>query len=347
MGYQWDFLLLEAGFLAIFLTPAFPRVWLFQWLLFRLMFESGAVKLLSHDLTWKSLTALNYHYWTQPLPTPIAWYLAQSPEWFQKTSTAVVFGVELFLPFLIFGPRRLKQAAAAGIAALQFIILLTGSYTFFNLLTIALCLFLLDDLFFARLVRVKPAAIRSNRFVSAALFLFVMVMSCAQLAGMFGASPPEIVRAAMDRVSPFGFVNQYGLFASMTTSRVEIVVEGSNDGVNWSAYSFRYKPGDLKRAPVWAAPHQPRLDWQMWFAALGNYRENPWFMQFVLRLLQASPPVLGLLEHDPFGGHPPKYVRALAYEYHFTDFATRRQTGDWWTAELKGTYFPAVSLREQ
>jgi predicted DCC family thiol-disulfide oxidoreductase YuxK len=345
MGYQWDYLLLEAGFLAIFLTPALPRVWLFRWLLFRLMFESGAVKLLSHDPTWKTLTALNYHYWTQPLPTRLAWYMAQAPEWFQKASTVVVFAIELIAPFLMLGPRRLRHLAAAATIGLQVLILLTGSYTFFNLLTIALCFFLWDDLLLARFIRIKPVVLRANRFASAALFLFVMVAGCAQLADMFGTASPGFIRSAMNRVSSFGLVNQYGLFASMTTSRVEISVEGSNDGVTWSAYTFRYKPGDLKRAPVLAEPHQPRLDWQMWFASLGNYQQNPWFTQFLLRLLQASPPVLDLLQHDPFGGRPPKYIRAVVYDYHFTDFEMRRKTGQWWTAQPKGMYFPPVSLR--
>ena len=147
MGYQWDFLLLECAFLAIFLTPSLPRVWLCQWLLFRLMFESGCVKLLSHDPTWANLTALSYHYWTQPLPTPLAWYAAQAPIWFQKLSTASVFVIELAVPFLMFGPRRMKQVAALAFIFLQTLILLTGNYTCFNLLAMSLCLFLFDDRF--------------------------------------------------------------------------------------------------------------------------------------------------------------------------------------------------------
>ena len=156
MGYQWDYLLLEAGFLAIFLKPARTRIWLFQWLLFRLIFESGAVKLLSHDVSWHNLTALAVHYQTQPLPTPLAWYMMQLPLWFQKASTLFVFVVELGLPFFIFGPRRLKQIAGVGIITLQVLIFLTGNYTFFNLLTIALCLFLFDDTLLAREPKKKP-----------------------------------------------------------------------------------------------------------------------------------------------------------------------------------------------
>src|SRR5262249_19028010 len=185
MGYQWDFLLLEAGFLAIFLKPVFTRVWLFRWLLFRLMFESGSVKLLSHDLSWRSLTALPIHYQTQPLPTPIAWYIFHAPIWFHKASVAGAFVIELALPFLMFGPRRLKQIAAFGTIGLQVLILLTGNYTFFNLLTIALCLFLFDDAFFER--KEKAAAARpplhANRYVSAALASVILIVSLTGLAG--------------------------------------------------------------------------------------------------------------------------------------------------------------------
>ena len=342
MGYQWDYLLLEASFLAIFLVPSLPRIWLFQWLLFRLMFESGVVKLASHDASWSSLTALTYHYQTQPLPTPLAWYMAQLPLWFQKASTVFVFVIELVLPFLILAPRRFKQAAALGMILLQILILLTGNYTFFNWLAIALCLFLFDDRFFR-----KPAlpAQRANRYVSIALIAFVAVMGCMQLLEVFNVAPPAPIRTLSRLIAPFGLINQYGLFASMTTTRPEISIEGSNDATNWQPYLFRYKAGPLNRAPSWVAPYQPRLDWQMWFASLGDYRQNPWFTQLLLKLLQGSKPVLALFERDPFPGKPPKYIRAMVYEYRFTDFATRRKTGNWWTREQKGTYFPAVSLK--
>ena len=132
----------------------------------------------------------------------------------------------------------------------------------------------------------------------------------------------------------------------MTTSRLEIIVEGSNDGVTWFEYEFKYKPGDLIRRPKFVAPHQPRLDWQMWFAALGNYRQNPWLVNFCLRLLQGSPEVLALLERNPFPNAPPRYIRAVVYDYHFTDFAMRRKTGAWWRREPKGDYLPAISLRQ-
>jgi predicted DCC family thiol-disulfide oxidoreductase YuxK len=350
MGYQWDYLLLEAGFLAIFLKPAYTRVWLFRWLLFRLMFESGAVKLLSGDLSWRNLTALAVHYETQPLPTPIAWYMMQTPLWFQKVSTASVFFVELLLPLLMFGPRRLKQIAAAGTILLQFLILLTGNYTFFNLLTIALCLFLLDDRFLSRIDTrharsVRP--VRSHRYISAVLFAFLMALSLPQLGSMFGIEMAVSVRRALAFASPFGVVNSYGLFATMTVTRPEISIEGSNDNIEWRPYIFPYKPSPLNRAPGWVAPFQPRLDWQMWFAALGTYRENPWLLSFMVRLLQGSPPVLQLMAQNPFPVQPPKYVRAMVYQYRFTNFDERRRTGNWWKRELLGTHVPPISLREQ
>jgi len=130
----------------------------------------------------------------------------------------------------------------------------------------------------------------------------------------------------------------------MTTFRPEIVIEGSNDGENWLEYGFKYKPGDIKKSPPWVEPHQPRLDWQMWFAALGGYQNNPWFVNLMVRLLEGSPDVLRLLGKNPFPNGPPRYVRALLYEYRFTDLGTKRATGDWWRRELKGVYFYPISL---
>jgi len=191
----------------------------------------------------------------------------------------------------------------------------------------------------------RSAIPHANRQVSAALFAIIMIVSVAGLAGMFGFRVPAFEDAVLGPAARFGIVNQYGLFANMTTSRPEISIEGSNDAVDWQPYIFPYKPGPLNRAPGWAEPFQPRLDWQMWFAALGNYRENPWLLRFMERLLEGSPPVLDLLEKNPFAGKPPKYIRAMVYDYRFTTSEERRQTGNWWKRDLKGTYFPPISLR--
>jgi predicted DCC family thiol-disulfide oxidoreductase YuxK len=356
MNFQWDALLLEAGFLAIFAGRSRAVVWLYRWLLFRLMFMSGAVKLLSADPHWRNLTALTYHYQTQPLPTPVAWYMNQLPVWFQKASCVGMFFVELVVPFLIFAPRRLRFVAAGLITAFEVLIFLTGNYTYFNLLTIALCLFLLDD---ARLARALPKRFleSARRFagrrvrlvplrkaVIAVVATALLLVSVNETAASFGVAWAPALRLG-ELLGPLRIVNTYGLFAVMTTSRPEIVLEGSNDGVTWQEYQFKYKPGDVRRPPRWVAPYQPRLDWQMWFAALGSYRDNPWIVHFIFRLLQGSPDVLALLDGNPFPGAPPRYVRAQLYEYRFTTWEERRQTGAWWQRRLLGGYLPAVTLR--
>ena len=339
MSFQWDMLLLEAGFLAIFLGSSKGIVYLFRWLLFRLTFLSGAVKLLSHDVNWRNLSAVSFHYVTQPLPTPIAWYMNQLPHGFQRFSTGVVFFIELVAPFLIFAPRRWRFFGAACMIFLQVMILLTGNYTFFNWLTLALCLFLFDDAALARFhLRARTKRIH-RRFVIAVASLLI-VLSGLELWGVFFQGESSLVRLA----APFGIVNTYGLFAVMTTTRPEIIVQGSNDGVTWLDYQFKYKPGDLKQPPRWVAPFQPRLDWQMWFAALGQH--PPWVDNFMVRLLQGSPTVLALLAKNPFPDKPPAFIRAQLYDYTFTDFATRRATGNWWQSRPLGPYFPQISLAD-
>jgi hypothetical protein len=205
---------------------------------------------------------------------------------------------------------------------------------------LALCLFLLDD----RDLRVpgKPKRIsRLGRTAARVVFFVIFSLSSYEMLMQFGVLPP-----LGNPLASFRITNDYGLFAVMTTTRPEIIVEGSNDGSHWEAYEFPYKPGDVYRRPPWVAPHQPRLDWQMWFAALGSYRENAWFINFLARLLQGSPEVLGLLARNPFPAAPPRYVRALLYTYNFTDAKTRRHTGAWWSRELLGTYVRPISISD-
>jgi lipase maturation factor 1 len=345
LSFQWDSLLLETGFLAIFLGNSKTVVLLFRWLLFRLMFLSGVVKLTSHDPVWSDRSAIAFHYLTQPLPTPLAWYMYQLPLWFQRFSTSTVLFIELVVPFLFFAPRRWRFVGAALASFLQILIFLTGNYTFFNLLTLALCLFLFDDQALERF-RLRARRARTNLIAVWAVAAIVLVLSVSELHEMFFESSPEPENAVVRAAAPFQIANTYGLFASMTTSRPEIIVQGSNDGVTWVDYAFPYKPGDLRQAPRWVAPYQPRLDWQMWFAALSDYRSSPWFTNFMVRLLQGSPAVAGLLAANPFPQAPPKYVRALLFDYRFTDFASRRATGNWWTREPRGLFFPAISLND-
>ncbi len=369
LSFQWDILLLETGFLSIFVAPIRPflrlgnatppspiAVWLLRLLLFRLMFFSGVVKLRSGDRTWRDLTALTYHYETQPLPTPLARHAHRLPRRFHQASAFMTFVIELALPWLIFGPRPLRLAAAGLLGSLQLLIAATGNYAFFNLLSLVLCVPALDDAAIRRVLPVRVRVLAGGAapravppYVHAAALpaaLVVLALSSIRSAGnVWGYRRlPRQVLTFSDLLDPFRLVNQYGLFAVMTTTRPEIVVEGSDDGQTWYAYEFRYKPGDLDRAPRWVAPHQPRLDWQMWFAALAGPRGERWFSNLVIHLLRGTPDVLALLETNPFPDAPPRYVRALLYDYHFAGPGAQGETGRWWRRELLGLYFPPVSL---
>jgi predicted DCC family thiol-disulfide oxidoreductase YuxK len=355
MSYQWDTFLLEAGFLALLLSFAErPGIWLLRWLLFRFMFMSGVVKLLSGDPNWWNLSALSYHFFSQPLPTPVAWYAAHLPPRVLQIGTAALFFVELALPILIFCPRRLRFFAAFGILLLQGCILITGNYNWFNLQTMLLCLLLFDDAALRRILplpleRVLSARKRGrtprgvSRFV-AAVGLLLVFCSLVEMEKRFGGTPPAFAGTVDQLIEPLRLVSSYGLFAVMTTERNEIVIEGSRDGVEWREYAFRYKPGDVTRRPPWNIPHQPRLDWQMWFAALDDPRRVPWFAHFLERLLRNEPPVTALLENNPFADAPPQYVRAQFYRYTFTS-GQEQSKGVWWQRRLLGLYFPEAQLK--
>lgn len=343
-GFQWDLLLLETGFLALFLASRSPIViLLFRFLIFRFMFMGGIVKLASGDPAWRGLTALNYHFETQPLPSPLAWHAHHLPPELLAAATAAVLVIELGVPFLVWLPRPGRLFAAWSFIALQVTILLTGNFGFFNLLALALCLFLFEDRDLPRLplpmkVAPPPGAIRPPSRLGqagAGLLGAVVLLTCGILAGLSQASgtlPKPLYRFART-VADFGLVNGYGPFAIMTTERREILVEGSRDGVSWAAYEFRYKPDVTNRPLRWNIPHQPRLDWQFWFAALGGPAERPWLSSFLQRLREGSVPVLGLLRHNPFPDAPPRYIRLVIERYHFTTPEERALTGQIWRRE--------------
>ncbi len=348
LGYQWDVLLVETGFLAIWLAPRsvrpqlFPRahpaaapLFLLHLLLIKVMLLSGLVKLGSGDPTWRDLTAMSYHYLSQPLPALPAYFAHHLPLWFHRLETLGTFLIELAVPPLIFAPRRLRQGACAALLTLQVLIAVTGNYGFFNLLTVALCVLLLDD---GALGRFTPRVVRA-RLAEGELPARPRLAERRTL--LSGAA--IVMAIAVLNAGGFRTFNQYGLFAVMTTSRSEIIVEGSSDGRTWRAYEFRWKPGDLARAPRWVAPHQPRLDWQMWFAALGTYERNVWLQQFMTHLLRGTPEVVALLEHNPFPDAPPTYVRAELYDYRFTSLQDRGAGAGWWTRTYLGPYSPVLS----
>jgi len=363
LEFQWDLLLLEAGLLAIFLvsprrsllrwgdSPRPLARFLLVWLLFRLMLSSGVVKLTSGDPTWRNLTALRYHYWTQPLPPWTAWY-AHWQSWLSTVSCVGMFAVELGAPLLYFAPSRLRRLGATATIALQLAIAATGNYAFFNLLTASLAVLLVDDAAFPRLwseaARRAPADRGWPRAVLVPVAVITIAASSVPFVASLGAASaiPAPLVALYRGVAPLRSTNGYGLFAVMTTSRPEIVIEASADGETWKPYAFRYKPDDPRKPPGFVAPHQPRLDWQLWFAALGSYRENEWVMALLERLLEADPDVLRLFAASPLGAAPPRAVRALLYDYRFTTPEERARTGAWWTRELRGLYAPALERDE-
>jgi hypothetical protein len=373
-GYQWDSLLLETGLLAILMAPWNLRldratdrpwpftVWLVRWLVFRLMFMSGLSKLMSQDPTWWSLSALDFHYETQPLPAWTSWYIHQMPPWFHRLSVGLMFYVELVAPVLISGTSAMRRVSFASLVLLQLLIAGTGNYGFFNLLSLVLCTTILDDRDWDWLRGVvrrdrSPAAsapgsetnpIALSRQWSLARRVMIGTVGAVLIGATTqrlleriwpGTDAPFPLPWLADRLEPLRSTNSYGLFAVMTTERREIIVEGSNDGVTWQPYHFRWKPDALDRSPGFMTPHMPRLDWQLWFAALYlNCRAQPWFIEFEQRLLSGSPAVLELLRENPFPDHPPRFVRARLFIYKFTKYGSP----NWWDREEKGLYCPPM-----
>ncbi len=438
LSYQWDILLLEVSFVGLFYAPRGwrPRpstgeaeppaagVWLMRLVLFKLMLMSGAVKLTSGDPTWQDLTALDYHYWTQPIPHPLAWFAHNLPDWTRSFSVLGNHFAELFAPWLVlFAPRgwrlfawgvgivlimawgvgdlgavhvlcgglltvalgwrdrhRSRWPAALVFTGLLLTIAGTGNYGFFHLLTFALVLTLLHDGDLSRLVgrplawarargwannvappssEAGPAAPRWLRRVTLAAAVVIVPLSAAQLGLRLGGGTlrawergdaelsvvqrlaydsSKWARAALDPVRQLHSINGYGLFARMTTTRYELIVEGTDDGQRWRAYRFVYKP-DTPDAPLrFAGLHMPRLDWQMWFAALTPRCRGNWSVAFVRRLLEGSPAVKALLAHDPFPDAPPRAIRIRRVDTRFTTPAEREASGDVWAFDEAGTW---------
>ncbi|XP_067129726.1 lipase maturation factor 2-like isoform X2 [Centruroides vittatus] len=452
MWFQWDILLLEAGFLTILLAPLgifhqqysisflsslsnkpydTVNLWLLRWLLFRVMFASGVVKLLSNCPTWWNLTALTIHFESQCIPTSLAWFAHYLPTWLLKLAVVGTFVIEIAIPFLFFIPiHSLRVFSFHAQMLFQVSIILTGNYNFFNLLTMALCLSLVDDDFLLHAVQgrsnivkgVSGTAFRWMRYfftqvieiliyggliywtiqffnlrilsdwtieskiafskreflvfikkiLPVTIWIGVLSLSANILIALYSGVAVwmfsisliphtiidrssqqnlwPVVRTWHSRVDKFNLVNSYGLFRRMTGvgGRPELVIEGSNSlHSGWNEYHFLYKPGNLTCKPAFIIPHQPRLDWQMWFAALGSYSENPWFVSLVYRLLHHQQEVLDLMDKEllPFQKQPPRYIRATLYKYKYTDFTVIREkkNGNWWKRDSGTEYFPPLS----
>jgi hypothetical protein len=358
LSFQWDALLMEVGFLALFVVPWSPgwtlqvgfephwsARWMFYFVLFKLMFLSGVVKIASGDPAWRDMTALSYHYWTQPLPNPVSPFMHALPMWVHRVSTLMTFAIELGFPFLMLWPRT-RLVAAAGFLMLSVFIFVTGNYTFFNLLTMALCVLLVPDVWWAKVLgwmnwnlEVLPSS-GTPYFtlgVTAVLALFSLYWSTRWF---LPSAVDEAMLPAVSYVQTFHLSSPYGLFATMTKTRPEIVIEGSDDGNTWKEYEFRYKPGPVDRAPPVVEPFQPRLDWQLWFAALGTFRGNLWVGNLMFQLFQNSPDVKAFFSGNPFPDEPPRFLRSRLYEYEFTSPGEIFREGKWWKRRYAGEYSP-------
>jgi hypothetical protein len=365
-GYGWETLLLESGFLAIFLCPVrhvLPLrdpsqppalvVIMLRWLLFRLMFGAGLIKLRG-DECWRDLTCLVYHYETQPVPHPLSWLLHQAPVWFHELGVVFNHFVELVVPWFVFGPRRARLIAGALTIVFQASLILSGNLSFLNWLTIAVALACFDDEFFARFLPRRLVA-RSRRlqeaprpnaprfWVVAALTALVGVLSIAPVMNLL--SRRQAMNTSYD---PLHLVNSYGAFGSIGKQRDEVIIEGTSavrlgPDTQWQEYEFKCKPGDVRRRPCLITPFHYRLDWQMWFAALSNFDDEPWIVHLVYKLLRNDPGALSLLEKNPFSSAPPAHIRAARYRYRFTRFG--EADGAWWRRERLGEYLPPLSLK--
>jgi predicted DCC family thiol-disulfide oxidoreductase YuxK len=340
LNFQWDALLLETGLLVVFFVPwsrrlrygssAPPRLarLLVWWLLFRLMFESGVVKLFGFDGTgrnaWLDGTALDYHYFTQPIPVWTSWWFAALPGWFHVLSLAAVFAIELLAPFLLAGPRRLRMAAFWSFVLLMLLIMASGHYGFFNLLTLALCVTLVDDACWPARLRGKLPLRRETRSsnrtwpetVRAKLLpvfaVLVIALTALQLFMVLRLFAPSSMAPLLGPFVPFRSANSYGLFSVMTTERPEITIEASRDGLAWEPYRFRHKMDADRTSMPFLVPHMPRLDWQMWFAALeyrASGRPPGWMMPLLGRLQEQSPAVLALFDGGEPAGPAPLFFR--------------------------------------
>ena len=355
-NFQWDYLLLETGFLAIFL-PGGSRlvVWLFRWLLFRLRFLSGLSKLLSEDPGWSGLDALDHYFETQPLPHAGAWYAHQLPDWIHRLGTGGTLFVELVVPFFMLLPRPWRLTAAWLTILWQVLIIATSNHNFVNLLTIALCLFLFDDRALARVVpgallpwtnRTSPFADAPRPSTALATLLVALVVVPASLvtAGEMirGRSIP-VLSDWSHWVEPFRIANRYHVFPTIDRERISVQVEASIDGEHWVPLDFRYAPDDPGRITGFIVPHQPRVDWGLWFVPKGPLFLD-WFGRFLQGLLDGSPPITGLLARPPFADQPPRMLRARVYRYRFATREERRDKGVWWVREDLGPFFPLPYL---
>jgi hypothetical protein len=362
-GYGWEIQMSETGFLCIFLCPLlnarpFPRrppplqvIFLFRWLIFRIMLGSALIKLRG-DSCWRDLTALYYHFETQPIPNPVSRWFYFLPHPLLQFGVIWTFVVELVAPWFVFWPRWGRYIAGGLIASFQFTLIVSGNLSFFNWLTILPALACFDDRFWRRIV---PTFLNSNAVeaqlaakpsramagIAWAVAALVAVLSLQPVLNLM--SPEQAMNTSFD---PLNLVNTYGAFGSVGRERPVIVFEGTESSdpdtaTDWKEYPYVGSPWDPRLSPPQIAPYQPHLDWQLWFAAMASYHEYPWTLNLVWKLLHNDPGTLSLFAGNPFPDHPPRYVRAVLYRYHFAKPGNPEHV--YWTRDRLGLWLPALS----
>jgi hypothetical protein len=346
-GYGWEMQLLETGMLAAVMcplrgwrpfasAPPTASIWMFRWLIARIMLGAGLIKIRG-DECWRNLTCLQTHYETQPNPSPISWLFHQMPPWFHTGGVLVNHFVELIVPFFILGPRPLRRAAGCIFIAFQITLIISGNLSFLNWLTMVPAMACFDD-DFLRAKRAAAAPTKTHRWVANGYAVIVGILSVAPTLNLL--SNRQAMNASFD---PLHLVNTYGAFGTVSRTRDEIIFEGSRDGTHWEEYEFPCKPGDPKRRPCLVSPYHYRLDWQMWFAAMSNYDEEPWLIEIVDKLLRGDHSIDPLLAKDPFaGGPPPKWIRARRVRYHMTSWSNRSE--GWWVRGESSEYLRPITL---
>lgn len=360
-SFGWESLLLEVGFLSVFLgnattAPPLLTLVLLRWVLFRLEFGAGLIKWRG-DRCWRELTCLDYHHETQPMPGPLSWFFHHLPRPLHRVEVAANHVTQLVVPFGLFLPQPVAGVCAGIMLLTQLWLVVSGNFAWLNWLAIVLAASVLPDGFWSWLLPdgverwlLGPAADRVGAtpvaWVVACILVTALVVVLSRRPVLNLLSPRQAMNASFE---PLRLVNTYGAFGSVTKIRHEIVVEGTehptstDDDAGWREYGFRGKPGDPGRMPRQFAPYHLRLDWLMWFAALSRSYASPWFPRLLRRLLEADPATLRLLAHDPFDGRPPQAVRAVFYRCRYTTWAERRATGDWWHRERVGVWAQPVT----
>ena len=348
-SFGWETLLLEAGFLAIFLgagptAPAWPLILLLRWLVFRVEFGAGMIKLRG-DSCWRDLTCLYYHHETQPMPNPLSWFFHHLPKPLHRAEVLGNFFAQLVVPFFLFAPQPVASIAGLLIVLTQGWLVVSGNFSWLNFLTMTLALSAFDDRALSLVLPVHVPHLMALplwwQVLVIAVTVLVLVMSYRPVRNLI--SPHQVMNTSFD---PFHLVNTYGAFGSVTKARFEIIVEGATDPASgeWKAYGFKGKPGDPRRPPGQYAPYHLRLDWLMWFAAMESPLHHRWFLAFLVKLLEGDRPTLKLLRHNPFPDRAPAAVRANLYRYRFSSLGELRRDRVWWMRDPAGEYMPALTL---